>query len=155
MEADVGEFERDLAENLAAIAVARDVLLRQVHLLGNDDLRRTRRGGWSIQEVLRHVIDAEVSYTKVIGFLRSHPVELASASDDDVASPQAAAAALEGAREALVGMLDGVDEETFYELRALGREQYSVVSVLENIASHDHEHLEQITKTVATAGNSG
>lgn len=147
------EFERDLAENLQAIEVARDALLGRLRLLGDNDLRSTRRGGWSIQEVLRHVIDAEVSYTKVIGFLRSTPVERPTASDDDVASPQAAAAALERARETLVGMLNGVDEGTFYELRALGREQYSVVSVLENIASHDHEHLEQITKTIASAGS--
>ncbi len=149
----MNEFERDLAENLQAIEVARDALLKQLRLLGDDDLRSTRRGGWSIQEVLRHLIDAEVSYTKVIGFLRGHPVELVNASDDDVASPQAAAAALERARETLVGVLDGVEEETFYELRALGREQYSIVSVLENVASHDHEHLEQIAKTIASAGS--
>ena len=147
------EFQRDLAENLQAITVARDALLKQLRLLGNDDLRSTRRGGWSIQEVLRHVIDAEISYTKVVGFLRSRPVDLANATDDDVASPQAAAAALERARETLVALLDGVDEGTFYELRALGREQYSIVSVLENVASHDHEHLEQIARTIASAGS--
>ena len=53
----------------------------------------------------------------------------------------------------LIALLDGVDEGTFYELRALGREQYSIVSVLENVASHDHEHLEQIARTIASAGS--
>lgn len=59
-------------------------------------------------------------------------------------------AALARTRTQFVALLDGIDEATFYELRALGREQYSVVSVLENVASHDHEHLEQIAKTLAS-----
>ncbi len=48
----------------------------------------------------------------------------------------------------LSSTVSGVDEMTFYEPQTLGREQYSVVSVLENVASHDHEHLEQIVKTI-------
>jgi uncharacterized damage-inducible protein DinB len=147
----MGEFQRDLLENLKAIESARGALLRQVRELSGDDLRATRRGGWSVQEVLRHVIDAEVAYTKVLGFLRSNPVEIDNPSDDDVASPEAAAAALERARVRLAALLEGIDEATFYELRALGREQYSVVSVLENVAAHDHEHTEQIAKTIASA----
>ncbi len=146
------EFARDLAENTSAIERARASLLERLRTLSDEDLRRGRRGGWSIQEVLRHVIDAEVAYTKVVGFLRSSPVDLANASDDDVASARAAVEALERTRTQFVALLDGVDEETFYELRALGREQYSVVSVLENVAAHDHEHLEQITKTLTAAG---
>ncbi|MEX2227414.1 MAG: DinB family protein [Dehalococcoidia bacterium] len=145
------EFKSDLAENLRAVEVARTALLEQLRTLQPDDLRSTRRGGWSVQEVLRHVIDAEVSYTKVIGYLRSSPVDLPNATDEDVASPKAAEAALARARERLLALIQGVDEPTFYDLRALGKEQYSVVSVLENVASHDHEHLEQITKTLASA----
>ena len=34
--------------------------------------------------------------------------------------------------------------ETFYELKKVGHEEYSVLSVLENVASHDHEHAAQI-----------
>jgi hypothetical protein len=45
--------------------------------------------------------------------------------------------------------VEGVDEDTFYEIRSLGPDQYSVVSVLENVASHDHEHVEQIEKTMS------
>lgn len=146
------EFARDLTENISSIERARASLLERLRTLSDDDLRRGRRGGWSIQEVLRHVIDAEVAYTKVVGFLRSNPVDLANASDDDVASARAAVEALERTRKQFVALLDGVDEETFYELRALGREQYSIVSVLENVAAHDHEHLEQITKTLTAAG---
>ena len=104
-----------------------------------------------MQEVLRHLIDAEVSYTKVLGFLRSRPVEFANSSDDDVASSQAAVAALDRARAALLALVEGVDESTFYDVRSLGTSQYSVMSVLENVADHDHEHLGQIAKTLASA----
>lgn len=147
----MNEFERDLAENTSAIQTARASLLERLRVLTDEDLLRGRRGGWSIQEVLRHVIDAEVAYTKVLGFLRFRPVGPANASDDDVASASAAVAALARTRNQFVTFIDGIDEATFYELRALGREQYSVVSVLENVASHDHEHLEQIAKTLASS----
>ena len=145
------EFQRDLADNLKTIESARVALLQQLRSLGDDDLRSTRRGGWSVQEVLRHLIDAEVSYAKVLGFLRSRPVEFANSSDDDVASSQAAVAALDRARAALLALVEGVDESTFYDVRSLGTSQYSVMSVLENVADHDHEHLGQIAKTLASA----
>jgi hypothetical protein len=88
----------------------------------------------------------------VLGFLRSRPVELANASDDDVATSQAVVAALERARGQLLTLLDGVDENAFYEVRSLGTTQYSVMSVLENVADHDHEHSGQIAKTLNAAG---
>jgi uncharacterized damage-inducible protein DinB len=145
----VDEINRDLKDNLDAIASARERLLQEVSELSVDDLQRVRRGGWSVQDVLRHLIDSEVAYTKVIGFLRSNPTDLPNASEDDVASGPAAAGALERVRKTMLSLLEGIDESTFYDLRTLGREQYSVVSVLENVASHDHEHLEQIAKTLA------
>ena len=150
----MNEFERDLAENLKSIETARAQLLDGLRPLAVEDLRLGRRGGWSNQEVLRHVIDAEIAYAKVIGFLRSRPVELANASDEDVASARAAVSALERTRKQLVSLLDGVDEATFYDMRSLGTNQYSVMSVLENVADHDHEHLGQITKTLASGGTS-
>ena len=39
--------------------------------------------------------------------------------------------------------------ETFYELRKVGHEEYSILSVLENIANHDREHAEQIRNILA------
>jgi uncharacterized damage-inducible protein DinB len=143
------EFERDLADNLQAASTARAVLLERLRLLTDDDLRRTRRGGWSMQEVLRHVIDAEVAYTRVVGFLRSLTLQIADATPDDVASVPAVIAALERYRRDLESAVDGVDEATFYEVRALGRDQYSVMSVLENVADHDHEHTGQIERLMA------
>ncbi|MEX2246293.1 MAG: DinB family protein [Dehalococcoidia bacterium] len=144
----MSEFERDLSENVQAAEGARAALLERLRQLSDEDLRRTRRGGWSVQEVLRHVIEAEVGYTRVIAHLRSLSLQIPDATPDDVTSMPAVIAALERYRRELAAAVDGVDEATFYEVRALGREQYSVMSVLENVADHDHEHLGQIAKTV-------
>ncbi len=146
------QFERDLAENIDAAAAARTALLERLRLLADEDLRRTRRGGWSMQEVLRHVIDAEIAYARVVGFLRSLSVKIADATPDDVASMPAVITALERYRRALESAVDGVDEDTFYEVRALGKDQYSVMSVLENVADHDHEHAGQIARILASTG---
>jgi hypothetical protein len=43
-------------------------------------------------------------------------------------------------------MVDGVDDETLYRLVPMGANEYSVLSVLENDADHDHEHLAQIRR---------
>lgn len=145
------EFERDLAENMTAIEAARAALLERVRSLTDADLGVTRRGGWSIREVLRHVIGAEASYAKVIAHLRSVSVPVPDETAEDTASIAAAAAALERYRAALTSAVEGVDESTFYEMRALGKDQYSVMSVLENVADHDHEHLGQIAKTIGAS----
>jgi len=47
-------------------------------------------------------------------------------------------------RAALLDAIGGVDEEDFYRLGTVGREEYSVVSVIENVTKHDVEHLGQI-----------
>ena len=56
---------------------------------------------------------------------------------------------LDASRRALLAALDGVDEESFYRLRVVGHEEYSVLSVLENAANHDREHGEQVRATLA------
>jgi uncharacterized damage-inducible protein DinB len=142
-------FDTELAEATTAIERARASFLDLLRGLTDDDLARGRRGGWAVRDVIRHVIDAEVAYAKVIGYLRSSAVDLLNATDEDVASKEAAIAALQRARAQLLVLLDGIDEQTFYDLRALGKEQYSVLSVLENVANHDREHLEQIEKILA------
>ena len=142
------EFERDLTEIKTAMQTARAELIERLRSLSDDDLRRTRRGGWSVQEVLRHVIDAEISYGRVIGHLRSRSVQIPDASDGDVATVSAVVAALDRSRSALGTAVEGVDEDAFYEIKNLGSTEYSVMSVLENVADHDHEHLGQIAKTL-------
>ena len=46
--------------------------------------------------------------------------------------------------------MDPMSSEKFYELRKVGHEEYSVLSVLENVANHDREHAEQIRNILAT-----
>ena len=142
-------FDAEFAENTAAIARARTALLDRVHRLSDDDLARGRRGGWTVRDVLRHVLTAEVAYTRVVAHLRSITLNVAEVTDDDLRSVSAVNHALERLRNALNAAVDGVDEAAFYDLRPLGHEQYSVLSVLENVANHDHEHLEQIEKILA------
>jgi hypothetical protein len=45
-----------------------------------------------------------------------------------------------------VEIADAVDDETLYRLAPLGANEYSVLSVLENDA--DHEHVAQIARLV-------
>lgn len=142
------EFARDLRDSQEAVRASRAALLDRVHALEDQDMERMRRGGWSVRDVLRHVIESEIAYTRVIAHLRSLPIQVPDMEPADVASVAAAARALERYRAVLTDAVDGVDENTFYDIRSLGREQYSVLSVLENVAMHDHEHLEQIARTV-------
>ena len=69
----------------------------------------------------------------------------APASARELSSPRDAQAALADSRKALVEAAAGVDEETFYRLGGGGQE-YSVVSVLENVHQHDEEHRSQIER---------
>jgi hypothetical protein len=57
---------------------------------------------------------------------------------------------LDASRTALLQAIEGVSEGAFYELKRFGHEEYSVLSVLENAAAHDHEHAAQVR---ATAGS--
>jgi uncharacterized damage-inducible protein DinB len=145
----VSEFDTDLADNTAAVNHARADLLNRLRTLTDADLDRGRRGGWTIRDVLRHVIIGEVAYARVIAHLRSLALKITDITDEDVRSASAVRDALARVRAALTAALDGVDEAAFYDLRAVGHEQYSVLSVLENVANHDREHLEQIEKILA------
>jgi hypothetical protein len=60
-------------------------------------------------------------------------------------------------RKALLSALGSLEEdvrayETFYEVRKVGHEEFSVLSLLENVASHDREHAEQIRSILAADG---
>ena len=57
---------------------------------------------------------------------------------------------LDSSRAALLRTIDGVDEDSFYRLERLGREEYSILSARENVAHHDHEHIGQISATLAS-----
>ena len=145
------EFDRDLATARDSLASAREGLLAVVSALAEDDLTRARRGGWSVRRVLEHVIESEWLYTRLATHLRDlpQPDETPSTEAPSVAE---ATRAMGAAREALLAAVAGVDEETFYRLGAVGHEEYSVLSLLENVALHDREHAPQVQEILqATA----
>jgi uncharacterized damage-inducible protein DinB len=136
-------FEAHLSGLNDALVRGRDDLLATVSSLSDADLSRARRGGWPIAKVLEHIIGAEWHYARLVSHLRG--ASPAAAPDtlavDSLASVRGA---LGRSRAALLGALEGVTEDEFYRLGTVGREEYSVVSVLENVDQHDVEHLGQI-----------
>lgn len=143
------EFERDLAHARTELEPPRQELLAVVGALTDDDLDRERRGGWSVRRVLEHVIQSEWLYVGLVSHLRDQPVQ---GGDRDAGAPSSATGAIErlrAAREALLKALEGVDEESFYRLRSVGHEEYSVLSLLENVALHDREHEAQVREIIA------
>jgi uncharacterized damage-inducible protein DinB len=142
------DFSTDLANARSAAQEAREALRTRIGALDDTDLDRERRGGWPVRRVLEHVVESEVAYARVIAHLRSAtPRQIEPPAISSVASTLAA---LQATRAMLLDALDGVSETEFYELRALGHEQYSILSVLENVAMHDDEHLGQIGRILAT-----
>ncbi len=134
--------ETDLRRALGDMADARGRLLAMVARLSPGEFALARPGGWSVARVLQHVIESEVTYAKVL----AHQCGRA-APDLDVHEPRDAAdaaAMLAATRDAVERMVDGIDGETLYRLVRLGHEEYSPLSVLENIAAHDVDHLGQI-----------
>ena len=144
------EFDRDLATARDSLASAREGLLAVVSALAEDDLTRARRGGWSVRKVLEHVIQSEWLYSR----LATHLKGSTSAEEPEpaaFASVAEAAEQLDAVRAALLAAIDGVDEESFYRLQTVGHEEYSVLSLLENVALHDREHGPQVQEILAAS----
>jgi uncharacterized damage-inducible protein DinB len=143
------EFHSDLTACRNDLDAARTQLLAILDRLSGADLERARRGGWTVQRVLEHVIWSELLYAKLVLHLRSQPGaegDLPECKPDSLADARARLAA---SREALLTALDGVDEETFYRIGSIGHEEYSVISIIENTVSHDREHTGQIEAILA------
>src|SRR5439155_4360841 len=64
-----------------------------------------------------------------------------------------AATRLAETRANVLSMLDHIDDDTLYRLVRIGHEEYSPLSVLENIAQHDREHREQIADLLSSHGH--
>ena len=144
----MAEFDDDLVTMRRDLEEARGVLSRVVVALNDADLERGRRGGWTVRRVLEHLIQSEWIYVRMVGHLR----ELPASEDAAPAAPSSvddSAQQLDAGRKALLAALDGVDEESFYRLRTMGHEEYSILSVLENVSNHDREHAAQIEVIVA------
>ena len=140
----------DLAAALDAMTVNRRALVAVVEPLTQDDMAKSRPGSWSVDRVLQHVIESEVAYVKLLAHLRGLTAPEIAAGTMPQDGPDAVAQ-LARTRAALVEMTDGIDDETLYRLRAVGANEYSALSVLENDADHDHEHVAQISRLFAGA----
>ncbi len=145
-----GEFERDLSKARDDASQAREALLAVLADLNDADLDKERRGGWSVRKVLEHAIHSEVLYGRLARHLRELPQPEGDAATVPPATVAGAIGALEHSRAALEGAIEGVDEETFYTLHVVGHEEYSILSLLENVALHDREHAPQIQDIVSS-----
>ncbi len=143
------DFERDLAKARDDASQAREGLLAVLRDLKDEDLDKERRGGWSVRKVLEHAIHSEVLYGRLARHLRELPQPEGDAVTVPPASVADAISALENSRAALEEAVEGVDEETFYTLRVVGHEEYSVLSLIENVTLHDREHGPQIQNIVS------
>jgi uncharacterized damage-inducible protein DinB len=116
-------------------------------------MERARRGGWTVGKVLEHVIHAERLYGQAVAYLVGAETSQRGESSEPGSATEARTMLLDG-RKALLKSLDALDEdpvanETFYTLKQMGHEEYSVLSVLENVANHDREHAGQIREILA------
>ena len=138
-----GDFEQELTGAREQLEAARQELLTVVGALVDADLARSRRGGWAVARVLEHVIQSEWLYAGLVAHLRDRP----SPGDVVTGLPTSVAYAVDrlaASHRVLLAALDSVDEASFYRLRAVGHEEYSILSVLENGTNHDREHAAQV-----------
>lgn len=145
----MSEFKDDLSKANADATTARKDFLEVVRGLKDEDLDRERRGGWSIRKVLEHSIHSEVLYGRLARHLRELPQPEGEAVTVPPASVADAISGLEHSRAALDEAIDGVDEDAFYTLHVVGHEEYSILSLLENVTLHDREHGPQIREILA------
>ena len=144
-----GGLNEDLTAARRSLDRARQELRANIDQLAEGDWGRARRGGWSVGRVVQHLIHAEWTYVRLVMRLRGLP---ASRTPEPMAVPVGRSDAvhqLSASRQALLAALDGIDEPALYQLVAVGREEYSVLSVLENVAQHDREHARQLRAIVA------
>ena len=142
-------YHRDLASSQEAIGLARDELLAVVDPLSRADLDRARRGGWPVRRVLEHLIHSEHLYAQATAYLVGSQLEAGGANSPPESASDARRMLLDS-RKALLNALKELERdprgyETFYELRKVGHDEYSVLSLLENVVNHDREHAEQIS----------
>ena len=145
----MSDFSGHFAEVTTNLDRRRNDLLAAISGLGDADLVRARRGGWTVGKVLEHITSAEWHYAVLGRHLRGMG-DVAQAQAPGAGGVAGASEALRRSRAALLEAIDGVGEQDFYRLGTVGREEHSVVSVLENVEQHDLEHLGQI-KSIQSA----
>ena len=140
----MSDFDADRERYQRELADARAELEALLGTLQARQLTDARRGGWTVRRVLQHVIESERHYARLAAHLSGRGTPAPTAEIGDDAGPSALVLALEESRRALLAAVEGADEEAFYRLQRLGQEEYSIASLLENVANHDREHLGQI-----------
>ena len=135
---------------LGELRKARAQLDEVVGKLSSDDLSSARRGSWPVSKILEHVLHSERLYAQLISVFSGAGTSVEPGANPE--TPVEAKTALEATRRAVIDGIDHVKEEDFYPLQAVGHEEYSVLSILENVASHDREHAEQIRRTIESGG---
>jgi hypothetical protein len=143
-------FAADLESALADLASSRAGLVSAVQPLSPADLERARRGGWPVHRILEHVIESEWMYAQAAAYLCGQPAPERGQSSCTGQPADEILCLLDSSRTALLGAVEGVSEDAFYEIKRLGHEEYSVLSILENAAAHDREHAGQIRSIVNT-----
>jgi uncharacterized damage-inducible protein DinB len=145
----MSDFDSDRAQLLGEMQKSRAQLDDVVSKLSANDLSSARRGSWPVSKILDHVLHSERLYAQLISVFSG--VGTSTEPNGSPSTPAEALAALEATRQAVLDGVGHVKEEDFYRLQSIGHEEYSVLSILENVASHDREHAEQIQKTLATS----
>lgn len=144
-------FEAHLHVALADMTTARADLVSAVQVLLPEDLHRARRGGWPIARVIEHVIESDYLYAMAASAIRRQPAAARGETSCAGQPVDEVLCRLEAGRAALLAAARDVTEDDFYRIERLGREEYSVLSILENAAAHDHEHAGQIRAILASA----
>jgi uncharacterized damage-inducible protein DinB len=142
----MSEFDSEKDALLSDLQASRAKLHDVVAGLSSDDLSSARRGSWPVSKILAHVVHSERLYAQLISVFSG--VGTSVEPSRTPSSSAEALAALEVTRKAVLDGIGHVKEEDFYRLQTIGHEEYSVLSILENVASHDREHAEQIRKTI-------
>ena len=144
------EFTDDLSRLRTELDEARSGFLTVVDSIADDKLDSARRGGWSIRRVLEHVIYSEHAYARLIAHLRKQPITDALPPSEP-SSMNDAKEKLSVSHATLLDALDGVGEDDFYNIGRIGHEEYSIMSILENARSHDHEHGGQLAEVLRSS----
>lgn len=147
----MAEFEADQHVALADLTMARADLISAVQSLTSFDLQRVRRGGWPVARVIEHSIEHDYMMAMAASAIRGQPVAPRGEMSCDGQPVDEIICRMESGRTALLTAVKDVTEEQFYRLLKLGHEEFSVLSVLENAASHDREHAGQIRSILASA----
>ena len=144
------QFTLDREATLADLTAARADLVSAVQPLSASGLDRARRGGWPVHRILEHVIQSEWLYAQVAATLSGKPAPERGSTACAGQPADEVLCLLDASRTALLQAIEGVSEDAFYEVKRLGHEEYSVLSLIENAAAHDHEHAAQVRATVGS-----